>query len=91
MSAIGLRVTSLIQCHTNIIITCRVSQLEKDLYYYKKTSRELKRRLREYVSSGTIPAQGTYTSVTRVEVGYCMMLMINLCPFPLKHKAIACH
>ncbi|XP_045174185.2 kinesin-like protein KIF27 isoform X3 [Mercenaria mercenaria] len=35
----------------------RVTQLEKDLYYYKKTSRELKKRLREYVSSGTIPAQ----------------------------------
>ncbi|WAR03106.1 KIF27-like protein [Mya arenaria] len=35
----------------------KMSQLEKDLYYYKKTSRELKKRLREYVTSGTIPAQ----------------------------------
>lgn len=34
-----------------------MSQLEKDLYYYKKTSRELKKKLRDYVSSGTIPAQ----------------------------------
>ncbi|KAL4224634.1 Kinesin-like protein kif27 [Mactra antiquata] len=35
----------------------RMSQLEKDLYYYKRTSRELKKRLRDYVTSGTIPAQ----------------------------------
>jgi len=32
--------------------------LEKELFYYRKTSRELKKKLREYVSSGTIPAQG---------------------------------
>ena len=32
-------------------VYCRIQQLEKDLYYYKTTSRELKRRLREASSS----------------------------------------
>ena len=30
----------------------RSQQLEKDLYYYKKTSRELKKKLREKMASG---------------------------------------
>lgn len=30
----------------------RAQQLEKDLYYYKKTSRDLKKKLREKMASG---------------------------------------
>ena len=29
----------------------RIQQLEKDLFYYKKTSRDLKRKLREVLAS----------------------------------------
>ncbi|XP_077978007.1 kinesin-like protein KIF27 isoform X2 [Glandiceps talaboti] len=32
----------------------KVQQLEKDLYYYKKTSRELKKKLRELMASGLL-------------------------------------
>ncbi len=33
----------------------RVLQLEKDLYYYKKTSRELKKKLRELLATSASP------------------------------------
>ena len=39
----------------------RVKQLEKDLYYYKKTSRELRRKLREETNSST----STHTSASK--------------------------
>ena len=51
-----------------LLCVFRVSQLEKDLYYYKKTSRDLKRRLRDYVSSGTIPAQGKAISEKKIKL-----------------------
>ena len=35
-----------------------MQRLEKELYYYKKTSRELKKRLRELEASGAVPHQG---------------------------------
>jgi len=39
------------QCHVELIsflniVVCRIAQLEKDLYYYKTTSREFKKKLR---------------------------------------------
>ena len=40
----------------------RIQRLEKELYYYKKTSRELKKRLRDLEASGALPHQGIYTS-----------------------------
>ena len=39
----------------------RVKQLEKDLYYYKKTSRELRRKLREETNSST----STHTAASK--------------------------
>ncbi|CAG2234318.1 KIF27 [Mytilus edulis] len=35
----------------------KMQRLEKELYYYKKTSRELKKRLRELEASGALPHQ----------------------------------
>ncbi len=32
----------------------RIHQLEKDLFYYKKTSRDLKKKLRELLSSNPV-------------------------------------
>ena len=34
---------------------CRIHQLEKDLFYYKKTSRDLKKKLRELLASNPTP------------------------------------
>lgn len=36
----------------------RVQQLEKDLYYYKKTSRDLRRKVKDLIASGVIPNPG---------------------------------
>ncbi|XP_077862276.1 kinesin-like protein KIF27 [Saccoglossus kowalevskii] len=52
----------------------RIQQLEKDLYYYKKTSRELKKKLREVVTSGLIPQlsqgdEGSVPSSARSDLG----------------------
>lgn len=38
----------------------RIHRLEKDLYFYKKTSRDLKRKLRDLIASGTIRSQGMW-------------------------------
>ncbi|KAK7099081.1 hypothetical protein V1264_003272 [Littorina saxatilis] len=35
----------------------KIQQLEKDLYFYKKTSREMKKKIRELFSNGKMPAQ----------------------------------
>ena len=37
------------------IFRCRIHQLEKDLFYYKKTSRDLKKKLRELLASNPTP------------------------------------
>ena len=36
-----------------LILYFRIQQLEKDLYYYKKTSRDLKKKLREMIAGGS--------------------------------------
>ncbi|KAL5007730.1 hypothetical protein ScPMuIL_016536 [Solemya velum] len=36
----------------------KIQQLEKDLYYYKKTSRDLKKKLKDLVTSGALNLQG---------------------------------
>ncbi|KAL3842329.1 hypothetical protein ACJMK2_020357 [Sinanodonta woodiana] len=41
----------------NLINDGRIEKLQKDLYYYKVTSRELKKKLRELIANGTISAQ----------------------------------
>ena len=40
--------------HWHLLSSCRVPQLEKDLFYYKKTSRDLKRKLREAMATGKL-------------------------------------
>ncbi|XP_064601119.1 kinesin-like protein KIF27 [Liolophura sinensis] len=48
----------------------RVQQLEKELYYYKKTSRDLRRKVKDLIASGVIPnpddldLQGSVQSVS---------------------------
>ena len=37
------------------IFRSRIHQLEKDLFYYKKTSRDLKKKLRELLASNPTP------------------------------------
>lgn len=37
-----------------VCLSCRVQQLERDLYYYKKTSRDLKKKMRELLASGAL-------------------------------------
>ncbi|XP_041366340.1 kinesin-like protein KIF27 [Gigantopelta aegis] len=36
----------------------KMHQLEKELYYYKKTSRDMKKKLRELISAGVLSSQG---------------------------------
>ncbi|KAK6191693.1 hypothetical protein SNE40_003312 [Patella caerulea] len=38
-------------------VDVRMQQLEKELYYYKKTSRDLKKKIRDLISSGVLTSQ----------------------------------
>ncbi|KAJ8298884.1 hypothetical protein KUTeg_022944 [Tegillarca granosa] len=40
--------------NSSSISNARVQQLERDLYYYKKTSRDLKKKMRELLASGAL-------------------------------------
>ncbi|XP_046330087.2 kinesin-like protein KIF27 isoform X1 [Haliotis rufescens] len=49
-------------------IDLKVQQLEKDLYYYKKTSRDLKKKFKELITKGVLSSQayediGVYSSI----------------------------
>ncbi|KAK7479550.1 hypothetical protein BaRGS_00029187 [Batillaria attramentaria] len=37
--------------------TIKIQQLEKELYFYKKTSRDLKKKIRQLLSNGKLPAE----------------------------------
>ena len=52
VTRVPLNLTTLLTKH--LVLPFRIQQLEKDLYYYKKTSRDLKRKLRE-VLAGQLP------------------------------------
>lgn len=53
--------------YIHIILPYRVQQLEKDLYYYKKTSRDLKKKLREVMIRLGEQASGGLSSECHIE------------------------
>ena len=46
------------KCIACVACAFRLQQLEKELYFYKKTSRDLKKKIRELFTVGKIPAHG---------------------------------
>lgn len=47
----------------NLFPSFRLQQLEKELYFYKKTSRDLKKKIREMFSNGKIPAHSKWVNM----------------------------
>ena len=65
-------------CTARAACAFRLQQLEKELYFYKKTSRDLKKKIREMFTVGKIPAHGKRASTPCMFVLCVLMFCLSM-------------